>query len=123
MKLPQKAKISVERARNKKRLIADILDRKQMGHEHHTLVHQALRKHFNHQDKVIKRVKKKVSRERRRGFETVLKPHGLRTKLSGVSLAQDKNGFFVHTHRARSSSYPSPSRIPLSRIRFIRSTG
>ena len=51
------------------------------------------------------------------------KPHGLRGRLSGVGLAQDKHGFYVRTHRARSKSYSSPDKIPLSKVRFIRSTG
>lgn len=44
-------------------------------------------------------------------------------RFDGVSLKKDKDGFFVHTHRARSDSYPSPEKIPDGRIDFIRSTG
>lgn len=44
-------------------------------------------------------------------------------KDSGVSLKQDRNGFYVHTHRARSKSYKSPSDIPASDVKFIESTG
>ena len=53
----------------------------------------------------------------------VSKPHGLRKRLEGVGLAQDEKGFYVRTHRARSKSYSEPSEIPLSAIKFIRSTG
>lgn len=44
-------------------------------------------------------------------------------KAAGVSLKRDKNGLFVHTHRARSKSYASVAAIPLSVIEFIESTG
>lgn len=53
----------------------------------------------------------------------VSKPHGLRKRLDGVGLAQDKSGFYVRTHRARSKSYKDPAKIPQKDIRFIRSTG
>jgi len=41
----------------------------------------------------------------------------------GCSLARDKDGYFVYTHRARSKSYPRPSAIPADRVKFIESTG
>lgn len=41
----------------------------------------------------------------------------------GVSLKRDKGGLFVHTHRARSKSYPSVSKLPETAVRFIESTG
>ncbi|MET0602937.1 MAG: NUDIX domain-containing protein [Baekduia sp.] len=44
-------------------------------------------------------------------------------KAKGVSLKRDKNGFFVHTHRARSRSFPRPDRIPKATVAFIESTG
>lgn len=57
------------------------------------------------------------------GKAAIGKPHGLRKRLDGVGLAQDKQGFYVRTHRARCKSYPSPEKIPLDKVRFIRSTG
>lgn len=42
---------------------------------------------------------------------------------AGVGLRRDKNGVFVHTHRARSKSYPSADAIPQKVVRFIESTG
>jgi hypothetical protein len=42
---------------------------------------------------------------------------------SGYSMGVDKNGFFIHTHRARSKSYENPSSIPVSVMKFIDSTG
>lgn len=57
------------------------------------------------------------------GKVAIGKPHGLRKRLAGVGLAQDKNGVYVRTHRARCKSYPSADKIPLDKIRFIRSTG
>jgi hypothetical protein len=45
------------------------------------------------------------------------------TKSKGVTLAKDKNGFFVYTHRARSKSYSTIDKIPTQVIEFIESTG
>ena len=48
---------------------------------------------------------------------------------NGVSAAEEmKHGkgtgkFFIHTHRARSSSYDSLDKIPEKTIKFIASTG
>jgi len=44
-------------------------------------------------------------------------------RYNGVSIGRDDDGYFASTHRARSSSYSSPDRIPLSKIKWIRSTG
>lgn len=44
-------------------------------------------------------------------------------KAEGVSLKRDKDGLFVHTHRARSKSYATVKEIPVSVIAFIESTG
>jgi hypothetical protein len=49
--------------------------------------------------------------------------YGVHGKDSGVSLKQDKDGFFVHTHRARSKSYDTPSKIPADTVAYIESTG
>lgn len=54
------------------------------------------------------------------------KPQVLReksTKVSGVSMGADKNGFYVYTHRARSKSHPTPDKITVKEITFIESTG
>lgn len=40
----------------------------------------------------------------------------------GFSVSKDKGGFFIYTHRLRSKSYKSLSRIPASSIKFIKST-
>lgn len=50
-------------------------------------------------------------------------PVELREKMDGVSLGKDNKGFYVYTHRARCSSYPTPDKIPESKIKFIKSTG
>jgi len=42
---------------------------------------------------------------------------------SGFSMGIDKNGYFIHTHRARSKSYESPDKIPVKDMKFIQSTG
>lgn len=44
-------------------------------------------------------------------------------KSKGVTLAQDKNGFFCYTHRAASKRYKTIKAIPKSVIEFIDSTG
>ena len=38
------------------------------------------------------------------------------------SFAKDKDGYYCYTHRARSKSYPSIDKIPLSKFEFISST-
>jgi hypothetical protein len=41
----------------------------------------------------------------------------------GCSFARDKDGIYCYTHRSRSKSYPSVSKIPKSKVKFIGSTG
>lgn len=43
-------------------------------------------------------------------------------KSQACSLAKDKNGYYVRTHRARSKSYPEISKIPKKDVEFVRST-
>lgn len=40
-----------------------------------------------------------------------------------VAISKDENGYYAHTHRARSKSYPSKRDIPESVLKFIESTG
>lgn len=42
---------------------------------------------------------------------------------SGFDMGVDTNGFFIHTHRARSHSHETPDKITIKEIRFIDSTG
>ena len=58
----------------------------------------------------------------RQEFET---KHGKPPKLDtwGVSFGKDKQGYFVYTHRARSSSKTSPAKITKTELDFVRSTG
>ncbi len=58
-----------------------------------------------------------------KSFDNVPKPDDLKAVMDGVSLGKDKDGFFVYTHRARSASYPTPHKIPKSKIKFIETTG
>ena len=44
-------------------------------------------------------------------------------KYRGTSVGRDKSGFFVATHRVRSSSYLVAGKIPEYKIKFVRSTG
>lgn len=43
-------------------------------------------------------------------------------KSTACSLAKDKNGYYVRTHRARSKSYPEIKDIPKKDVEFVRST-
>lgn len=47
----------------------------------------------------------------------------VREQPGAVSLKKTKAGYSVHTHRARSKFYPTVSAIPLSKVKFIASTG
>jgi hypothetical protein len=53
----------------------------------------------------------------------------LRRKISdkglpdGFDMGVDKNGYFIHTHRARSHSHETPDKITVKEINFIDSTG
>ncbi|MGG1598046.1 hypothetical protein [Paenibacillus naphthalenovorans] len=44
-------------------------------------------------------------------------------KRYNVGISKDKDGYYAHTHRARSKSYPSKKDIPVSVLKFIESTG
>lgn len=41
----------------------------------------------------------------------------------GFDMGIDKNGYYIHTHRARSKSHPTPDKITVKEIKFIDSTG
>jgi hypothetical protein len=41
----------------------------------------------------------------------------------GFSMGVDKDGYYIHTHRARSKSYEKPDAISIKDIKFIDSTG
>jgi hypothetical protein len=51
------------------------------------------------------------------------KLRSIRKSTGAVSLKKTEKGYCVHTHRARCSWYPSPEKIPISKVRFIASTG
>jgi len=55
-------------------------------------------------------------------YDKAIPCNGIKKKL-GFSCKEDKNGFYIYTHRARSKSYPSFDKIPLKDINFIDSTG
>lgn len=42
---------------------------------------------------------------------------------SGFSMGVDKDGYYIHTHRARSKSRPNPSGFNKTEIKFVDSTG
>jgi len=41
----------------------------------------------------------------------------------GFDMGVDKNGYFIHTHRARSKSHEKPDGITVREIKFVDSTG
>lgn len=41
----------------------------------------------------------------------------------GYSMGVDKDGYYIHTHRARSKSHEKPSQITAKEMKFIDSTG
>jgi hypothetical protein len=49
--------------------------------------------------------------------------YGRDPKFDGVALKKDRNGFYVHTHRSRSDSYPTVDDIPDEEVEKIRATG
>ena len=64
------------------------------------------------------------------GIVTELKLHtNLKKKIkekelpSGFSMGVDENGYFIHTHRARSKSFKKPESITIKCIKFIDGTG
>ena len=59
----------------------------------------------------------------KKDFDNTPKPDDLKDIMREVSLGKDKDGYFVYTHRARSSSYDTPHKIPKNKIEFISSTG
>ena len=52
-----------------------------------------------------------------------VKGYGNDPRFDGVGLHRDNRGYFVHTHRERSDSYPSPDDIPDDEVGRIRATG
>lgn len=56
-------------------------------------------------------------------FETLQRSYTRDGLHYGVSISKDKDGYFAHTHRARSKSYPTVEAIPVSKLKFVDSTG
>lgn len=56
----------------------------------------------------------------------IRKPDGMNkisSKITGVYMGADKDGFFVYTHRCRSKSHKDPLKITKKEIDYIESTG
>lgn len=62
-------------------------------------------------------------KRQRGGTPQPVKGYGNDPRFDGVSLKKDNRGFYVHTHRSRGSSYPTPDDIPASEVEEIRATG
>jgi len=65
---------------------------------------------------------------KKQGFDTVQKTISRpqkngRRKTFQCSIGKDEKGYFAYTHRARSKSYPSKDKIPVSVLNSISSTG
>jgi len=117
--------VAIERSRDRHRKLKSLIDGK-VGLDdpaHKTLVHGSLKKRARAEQRNIKRHRRAKSKAKKQGWEPHPIAPELRTKLDGVSLGKDKNGFFVRTHRARCKSYPTPGTIPKAKIAFIKSTG
>ena len=117
--------VAIERSRDRHRKLKELVSGKVGLDEptHKTLVVGSLKRRARAEQRNIKRHRRAKSVAKKRGWEPCPIPPDLRTKLDGVSLGKDKNGFFVRTHRARCKSYPTPGTIPKSKIAFIKSTG
>jgi hypothetical protein len=63
-----------------------------------------------------KPIKKPISAKERQEIKT-------RFGNPGCSFAKDNQGVYCYTHRARSKSYESVSKIPKSKVKFVESTG
>lgn len=69
---------------------------------------------------------KKSKSSLKKSYIVVIKPKEFLTKTSkagGVTLAKDKKGYFVYSHRGASKRYKTIMSIPKSVIEFIESTG
>lgn len=42
---------------------------------------------------------------------------------NGFDMGIDKDGYYIHTHRARSKSHPKPDGVTVKEIKFVNSTG
>jgi hypothetical protein len=51
------------------------------------------------------------------------RPDGMDPGSKGLGFGADKDGFFIHTHRARSKSRKDPLKFAQKEIKFIKSTG
>ena len=60
---------------------------------------------------------------RKKPKDKLVRGYGNDPRFDDVGLRRDRNGFYVHTRRSRSESYPTPNDIPDSEISQVRSTG
>jgi hypothetical protein len=63
---------------------------------------------------------KRVNKHQKLNLQKSITKEG---KKYNVGLGQDDDGYFVHTHRARSKSYKSKQDITVKDLKFIESTG
>ena len=61
----------------------------------------------------------KRKREEQKPLQMSITKNGRRYR---VGISRDENGYYAHTHRARSKSYPSKRDIPESVLKWIEST-
>jgi len=72
-------------------------------------------------DKIEQKIEKLIEEAQQTKINNV-PCEGIKEK-KGFSCGQDKNGFYIYTHRARSKSYKTLADIPIKDINFIDSTG
>jgi len=65
-----------------------------------------------------------MANKKRRGHEGELIQKSITKngKRYKVGISKDKNGYYAHTHRARSKSYPNKKDIPEKVLKWIQST-
>lgn len=66
---------------------------------------------------------KMAATKKKKKFEEIQHGYSRDGVRYGVTISQDKDGYFAHTHRARCKSFPSIEAIPTSKLKFIDSTG
>lgn len=67
-----------------------------------------------------------MAKKKTKSYKVVTKPKEFLAKTpkaTGCTLAQDKDGYFVYTHRWASKRYKTIMSIPKSIIEFCESTG
>lgn len=112
-----------------------VIEKNRVGHEFKYDIDEKVKSIMNlrnlskeYKEEACKLVK--YSTNAKKGVVTGLEIHpDLRKKIeeggypAGYSMGVDKNGWFIHTHRARGKSHIKPGAITVKEMKFIDSTG